>query len=51
MENKRAVEKANEFVCNKCEHKGRLSAWPPFNKFEYFIEDDFIMDKTPRELL
>ena len=50
MENKRAVEKANEFVCTKCEHKGPLSAWPPFNNFEYVIRN-FIMDKTPRELL
>jgi len=45
-----AVKQANDFTCGRCEHKGPLSAWPPFYKNEKEIED-FIMVKTPYELL
>lgn len=44
-----AVKNANDFKCFVCKHRGPLSADPAFPKAA--IADDFVMVKTPKELL
>ena len=45
---KEIIEKANDFKCDIVGHKGPLQPYPPFIKCQ---EKDFIMVKTPEELL
>ena len=45
---KKIIERENEFKCDICRHKGPLEADPPLPKFK---QKDFIMTKTPKELL
>lgn len=47
---KKAVDRANEFKCTECKHRGPIEPFPAFNEKEV-DEDAFILAEDPKSLL